>query len=200
MTNLKTVDFNKELLPNRDFYFLRHGETEFNREGRFQGRTDVSLNETGLRQAREATAKLAMSKIDRIVSSPAQRVQQTVNRYAEAQGIPVHLDDHLMEFYVGSFEGQRVAEIREAHELDPHDSLFSVLPADADNWQEFVPRVCGTVRRWTDKHPDDTLLFAAHGLVYRALALSLTGNESASRNAEPLHFSRKGSGWTISRL
>lgn len=193
----QVVVCNDNILPEHAFYFLRHGETAYNREGRFQGRIDVPLNEAGLRQARETAAALARSNITRIVSSPAQRVLQTVSHFAEAHGVPVHTEDDLMEFYVGSFEGQYVADIKRQHSLSEHDSVFSVLPPDADKWQEFATRVCSAVRKWIDQYPGETLLFASHGLVFRALTEALTGREMSSRNAQVHRFQPGGDAWVV---
>jgi broad specificity phosphatase PhoE len=61
------------MIPRREFLFLRHGQTDWNREGRYQGLRDIPLNETGLAQARAAATALAAQRIDRIVASPLDR-------------------------------------------------------------------------------------------------------------------------------
>ena len=58
-------------IPKRDFYFLRHGQTDWNAEGRFQGHSDIPLNALGLSQAREAALALAACPIDRRGGEPA---------------------------------------------------------------------------------------------------------------------------------
>ena len=187
-------------LPEREFFFLRHGETEYNREGRFQGRTDVPLNRTGIAQAESAASALAALNISRIVSSPAQRVLQTVQPLLQIDDIPLHREEHLMEFFVGSFEGMLVAEIRREHGLGEWESWQSILPDDADVWHEFVPRVCSAVWRWTERHPDEKILVAAHGLVFRALTEVLVGEQLSSRNAEAHHFEPSRDGWIVSPI
>jgi broad specificity phosphatase PhoE len=112
----------------------------------------------------------------------------------------VHVDDDLMEFYVGSFEGQYIAEIRKAHSLDERDSLLSILPADADKWQDFVPRVCAAVKRWTDQYAEGPVLIAAHGLVFRALCEVLTGEQASSINADPCYFRPISNGWDVANI
>ena len=57
------------MIPKRPFYFLRHGETDWNFEGRYQGQSDIPLNATGIAQAHAAADRLARVPIDRIVSS-----------------------------------------------------------------------------------------------------------------------------------
>ena len=186
--------------PRRTFYFLRHGETEFNHAGRFQGRIDVPLNDTGLQQAETAAGRLSALGISRIVASPAQRVLQTAEAVAALSSASIDIDDDLLEFQVGSFEGKSHETIRQEHGLGKKDSLFGVLPDDADNWHEFVPRVVSSVRRWTEKYESHTVLIAAHGLVFRALALALTGKEMISQNAEPFRFVLEEKGFRVERI
>ncbi len=193
-----TVD--PDLRPVRPFYFLRHGETQFNLERKFQGSIDVPLNPTGVAQAKRASEVLAAHAFSRIVSSPANRVLKTACFTAEATGAPMHVDSDLMEFNVGSFEGLCVVTTKARHGLGEHESFMSILPDDAEKWHEFVPRICASVRRWTDKHPDEVLLIAAHGLVFRALAVTLTGEALTSQNAEPYYFHSDGGDWRVDKL
>jgi broad specificity phosphatase PhoE len=186
--------------PRRTFYFLRHGETEFNHAGRFQGRIDVPLNDRGLQQAEEAAERLTAFGISRIVASPAQRALQTAGAVAELSAASIDVDDDLMEFQVGSFEGKSHEAIRQEHGLGKSDSLFDVLPDDADVWHEFVPRVVSSVRRWTEKYESHTVLIAAHGLVFRSLAQALAGKKVISCNAEPFRFALEEKRFRVERV
>ena len=115
-------------LPERSFIFLRHAQTAYNREGRFQGKIEVPLNDEGFKQAEAAANSLKDLTISRIIASPATRVIQTVRPYALKQAIPLHLDNDLMEFFVGEFEGQKISAIRERLQLSKEQSWLSVLP------------------------------------------------------------------------
>lgn len=187
-------------LPERDFYFLRHGQTEYNRDGRFQGKVDIPLNDTGLQQAETVIDALHGVTINRIISSPATRVKQTIQPYQEKHNLPVQIEKDLMEFYVGSFEGEYIRTILDKFKLKAGDSWLSVMPEDAESWDDFVPRVCAAVRHWTGQYPEETLLFAAHGLVFRALTEALTGTAANSLNAASHHFKRSGDGWAVSTV
>lgn len=184
-------------LPNREFFFLRHGETEYNRSGRFQGQIDVPLNSVGIEQAHAAVRPLVERQIVRIVSSPAQRVLQTIRPLLAADSIPLHIDNDLMEMSVGSFEGRDIAAVRHEHGLGPGDSWLAVLPDDAEVWDEFSLRVCSAVSRWVRQHSDETVLIASHGLVFHALAEALTGEKIYSSNADPHHFKHDDGEWVI---
>ena len=187
-------------LPEREFMFLRHGQTEYNREGRFQGHLDVPLNDRGLSQAASAADLLVERKISRIVASPARRVQETIAPLVEASELPLHIEDDLMEFFVGSFEGRLLADIRQDLGLGDDASLWSVMPADAECWRVFVSRAVSAVARWTERHAGETILIASHGLVFRALAESLVGKKLYSRNAEPYYFRPVDDEWVVSAV
>jgi probable phosphoglycerate mutase len=187
-------------VPDRAFFFLRHGETDYNREGRFQGRIDVALNNVGVAQAETVVDTLRGQKISTIVSSPARRVLQTVRPLMQANAIPLQIDNDLMEFFVGGFEGRRIDSVRQIHGLHRGESWLSILPDDADCWREFVPRVCSTVRRWTERHSDKPILVASHGLVFRALSEALIGKPLSTRNAEPQYFRPAGDRWVVSAV
>jgi broad specificity phosphatase PhoE len=187
-------------LPKHEFIFLRHGQTEYNREGRFQGHLDVPLNDRGVAQAASAADLLANRRISRIVASPARRVQETIAPFLQTSQLPLHIEDDLMEFFVGSFEGRLLADIRHEHNLHDDASLWSVMPDDAERWPEFVSRAVTAVASWTEQHAGETILIASHGLVFRALAESLVGKKQYSRNAEPHFFSPVEDGWAVSPL
>ncbi|MGI9237654.1 MAG: histidine phosphatase family protein [Woeseiaceae bacterium] len=185
-------------LPEYEFVFLRHGETAYNREGRFQGQIDVPLNSVGVAQAEYAANALAHFNISRIVSSPARRVLQTVQPLTQTDAVTLHTEDHLMELSVGSFEGRLIAEVRREHGLSDRESWLPILPPDAECWQEFESRVLSAVARWTEQHASETILIASHGLVFHVLVDVLTGEKTYSRNAEPHLFKPDGDGWTVS--
>lgn len=92
-------------------YFIRHGESQANKDGLFAGQTDAILTPLGISQAREAGEKLKSSglKIDIIVSSPLLRAYDTARRVARAIGYPadkIILEPLLKERYLGSLEGK----------------------------------------------------------------------------------------------
>jgi broad specificity phosphatase PhoE len=90
---------------DRVFYIFRHGETDWNRERRCQGHTNISLNETGRIQAVELACKLLDFPIDVIVSSDLDRALSTGTIVAEKKGIPLIVDSRLREMSYGEAEG-----------------------------------------------------------------------------------------------
>ena len=176
-------------LPNKHFFFLRHGETAYNREGRFQGKIDVPLNSNGLSQANTVVDVLENCEFSRIISSPALRVRQTYAPFIDGNSIPVHIEDGLLEMSVGSFEGRLFTDVWRENGLENGESWLSVLPEDAELWHKFEERVCSAVVDWTDKFHSETLLIASHGLVFLALAKRMSGQIIHSGNAQ-IHFFR----------
>jgi broad specificity phosphatase PhoE len=69
--------------------------------------------------------------------------------------LPVHTDDDLMELLAGSFEGLSIAAVRNVHGLGLNDSVVGALPEDAECWQDFVPRMCRAMDRWTERYVDE---------------------------------------------
>ena len=91
----------------------RHGQTTYNAERRFQGQSDVPLNEAGLAQAEEAAPYLAALKPDAIFASDLSRAATTASTLARLTGLQVQLDKDLRERGAGSWEGLTAVEIAE---------------------------------------------------------------------------------------
>jgi broad specificity phosphatase PhoE len=85
---------------------LRHGQTDWNVEGRLQGTSDIPLNETGLRQAQAAAGAILAAEWDQVLTSPLQRARQTAQQivYTHALG-ELKVDDRLLERAFGEAEG-----------------------------------------------------------------------------------------------
>jgi bisphosphoglycerate-dependent phosphoglycerate mutase len=88
-------------LPPVAFWFLRHGQTDYNAAGLSQGALDIALNETGRAQARAAAPLLVGLGIVEIVSSPMRRTTETTDIVNEALGLPVHFEPDLREVVFG---------------------------------------------------------------------------------------------------
>jgi broad specificity phosphatase PhoE len=89
----------------RILFLFRHGETDWNREGRLQGHTDTALNATGLAQARALAERLLPHRLDAVVSSDLSRARATAQIVAEVLGVPLFTEPGLRETNVGAAEG-----------------------------------------------------------------------------------------------
>jgi broad specificity phosphatase PhoE len=93
------------MLPHVPFYFLRHGETDWNRERRLQGHTDIPLNATGEAQAESARRLAASLGLRSIAVSSLGRARRTAEIVNTGLGLPVTAFDALKEFSCGPYEG-----------------------------------------------------------------------------------------------
>jgi len=89
----------------RVLFLFRHGETDWNREGRLQGHTDTSLNATGLAQAYALAESLRLHRLDAVVSSELSRARTTAQIVVEALLVPLFIEPGLRETDVGAAEG-----------------------------------------------------------------------------------------------
>ena len=181
------------MLTTTAFWFLRHGETDWNAQGLSQGRTDIPLNKVGVMQAERAAVTLRTSRIATIVASPLVRARRTAEIVAAPLGLPVSLDADLAEVNFGEQEGQPMG--------DWYDDWIAgtYTPADAETFQELVDRAVRAVTRALAQ-PAPALI-VAHGALFRALRLAL-GHEPNVRtpNALPMHITPPpdgGAAWGI---
>lgn len=182
------------MIPARPFYFLRHGQTDWNAEGRIQGHTDVPLNATGLAQAHSAAIRLSKEPITRIISSPLVRALKTAAITAESIRLPVHIDSQLMERTFGSIEGRLTHQVKAERGIPPEQSLTHALPDDAEQWPQTMQRARTSISQWLNQFPDDTLLFVGHGAFFRAMYEVLTSELHEAHNATPYLFTPTSTG------
>ena len=101
-----------------EIILCRHGQTDWNHQGRYQGRTDVPLNANGRQQARDLADHLAGERIDVVYSSTLARAYDTAVEIATVHGIEVRRDPRLDEIDQGSWEGLRRDEIALRHPIE----------------------------------------------------------------------------------
>lgn len=96
----------------KEIFIFRHGETDWNKEGRFQGSIDIPLNEAGRKQAEDLIPQLASCGIEAILSSNLTRAIQTAEIIAQQLKVPVFQDAGLREAHLGKAEGLMIHEIQ----------------------------------------------------------------------------------------
>jgi broad specificity phosphatase PhoE len=94
--------------------FVRHGQTEVNREGRFQGRLDPPLTELGVEQAALVAGGLVGCGAGLVLTSPLRRASDTAHAIADAVGAPVEVDERLVEIDYGAWDGQPLGSVSRA--------------------------------------------------------------------------------------
>jgi len=93
-------------------FFVRHGETALNRDGRLQGRIDLELSERGGEQVARVAQRFAPDSVARVYTSPLRRAQQTAEAIAAVCGAEVEVDDRLLELDYGEWDGKPLSEMR----------------------------------------------------------------------------------------
>jgi 2,3-bisphosphoglycerate-dependent phosphoglycerate mutase len=150
-----------------EFVFIRHGQTDWNLEHRFQGQSDPPLNETGRRQAARLAQRLAPHTPDRLVSSDLLRARQTAEPLAQAWGLQPLLREGLREQSFGAMEGLRVPEVQSLHpEIWSHwlqaSADFS-LPGGGESHRQFSARILADVDALAQTYPGQRLVVVTHG-------------------------------------
>ena len=177
------------MLTETPFWFLRHGETDWNARGLSQGNVEVPLNATGIAQAHAATELLVGRGIRSIVVSPLSRARDTADIVAAALGLPVETEPELREVAFGVQEGQPMAAWFD-------DWVEGTLtPEGAESFLALRARAMAAVNRALTRTPP--VLIVAHGGVFRALRaeMGLPPNVRMA-NAQPTLCS-PGRPWTL---
>lgn len=159
-------------------YLVRHGETDYNNTMRFQGQTDIPLNQTGVEQAEKLAAFFKDIPLDAVYSSSLQRAGKTAEIIAEAKGLePVSLDA-LKEMSFGIWENMNSGDIQKKYPREWKD--FFANPANTkipqgESMNDVQKRTYPEVKRILDQYPEGNIAFVAHGGVIRVLICTMLG-------------------------
>jgi broad specificity phosphatase PhoE len=186
--------------PSRSFLCVRHGVTDWNRQGRFQGLTDVPLNDEGIAQAQAAARRLRDIRLDCVVSSPLIRAVKTAEIIATMSGKPVAVDAGLIECDFGSFEGRSISEVMDEHGITAMEALATILPEDGEPWPSVSRRSLRCVGQWLDRHPQANILFVCHDAVMQSMSDALCKKWFNNRHGTPFRFARTGEMWTLEEV
>ena len=154
----------------------RHGETDWNRLGRWQGHADPPLNDAGRAQAAQLAERLAGDGIAAIYSSDLTRASQTARVVADRLGLDVVEDRGLREIDVGSWSGLTRTEVEQRFPEGDARWLGGVIGHDGETRDELTLRVVGAVERIAAAHPEGTILVVTHGGAIRALRRHAAGD------------------------
>jgi 2,3-bisphosphoglycerate-dependent phosphoglycerate mutase len=153
---------------------VRHGETDWNRDGRVQGHSDTPLNETGLLQAAELADVLRADGFSAVYSSDLARARSTAAPVADRYSLEVTPHSGLRERHFGTWEGLRDVEIAERFPTAVADGRWG----DGETSEEMTQRVLDTLLGIARDHPGETVLVVSHGGPIRAVLRHATGNGS----------------------
>jgi probable phosphoglycerate mutase len=130
---------------------VRHGETDWNAERRWQGHADVPLNDRGREQARALAESLAGERIDAIYSSDLSRARETAETVGARLGVGVTADPDLREVDVGPIEGMTAEE------------TGAIVEWQGEPKEAHAARILAAVERIVERHPDERVLVVTHG-------------------------------------
>lgn len=174
-----------------EFYFIRHGETDWNKQGLLMGHMDIPLNQTGIAQAKLAQQKLMHHEIGAVFSSPLQRAYETAKIIIGNKNNKIQLLHGLKErgFPSGSL----------------HDDLEHIttdnLPTPFEKWSEFSTRVAVSLDYVLAQKTELTSLIVAHGGVLVAICMALNIKLPSTANCLPLKFSQNHEGlWEVKSI
>ena len=150
------------------FIFVRHGETEWNVTGRYQGQTDVPLSEKGRAQAEALGKRFAGIHVDEVYSSPLKRAYDTARAIAEPKGLPIHKVDGIKELNFGEWDGLTKEQLTEQfgeafvkYRIEP----FHYPMAGEGTLNRAKLRVGAALEDIKEefRHTDKTIVVVAHG-------------------------------------
>ena len=172
------------------FWFLRHGETDWNAKSLAQGNVDIALNAAGLTQARAAADLLMHRGISDIVSSPLSRARDTAQIVADRLSLPFEQDEGLREVAFGTHEGEPMTEW--FHEW----VRGQFTPERAESFLDLQDRAVAAVNRALTRPAP--VLVVAHGALFRAVRAAMgLDPDVRTPNATPYFCEPGAPVWTL---
>jgi len=161
-----------------DIVLVRHGETEFNREGVFRGRVDVGLNDVGHEQARAAAEALSRESITAVYSSPLSRALDTARPIAERHGLTPVVDEAFHNINLGAWQGAKKEKVR----LEQPDAwaLWTTEPEHlripgGETLAQIRARAFPRLGELAASHDNERIAIVSHRSVIRVLAGAVLG-------------------------
>ena len=167
-------------IPLKDFYFIRHGKTDWNKKHLAMGQTDIPLNETGLKQATQAAESLKDISFGAIVSSPLMRAKKTAEIIAQTKSLDITIIDELKECSWGIMEGQPIASGSWINNWRNGANI-----ENAESFLSFEKRIINALSEAL-KLPEPVLIIAHDG-VYRTIQKALKLPFLDLANCDPIY-------------
>lgn len=144
-------------------YVTRHGQTDWNVQGKTQGRADIELNEIGIKQAKQTKEELKNVDIDLIICSTLKRAKKTAEIINEGRNIPIIFDDQIMERDFGEFEGEKIKFDKFwDYNVNPNYQKAESIP-------EIMSRISNFLDKLKEEYKDKNILLVTHGGVSIAI-------------------------------
>ncbi len=161
-----------------ELLLVRHGESEWNRLGRYAGQRDVPLSDRGKQQAQRLAERLASEPLAAIYTSPLQRARDTASAIAERQCVPITLEHRLAEIHHGLWEGLTAAQVGTQFPVEyalwrtqPHRAVMPQGESLVDVAQRAGQALTEVLRRY----PSGKIVLCSHDAVLRVVLLAALG-------------------------
>ncbi|WP_102262633.1 histidine phosphatase family protein [Mesobacillus jeotgali] len=168
-------------------YVVRHGETEWNKEKRSQGRLDSALTVKGIDDARSLGERLKDTEFCQIISSPSGRTLETARLIKRERPIPLTTDDRLMEIDLGHWQGKTDTEVKDLYP-EAYDAYWNEPEAfageDGETFLQVQERLLEFLVDLEKKVKEGNVLIVTHGIVLKTLYL-LCRNASIKQLWDP---------------
>ncbi len=168
-------------IPKKSFYFLRHGETDWNKNHIAMGQKDIPLNQTGIQQAYRAAELLKNCSFSAIAVSPLKRAKQTAEIIAEKFSVPMIEIEELKECSLGIMEGQ----------LKGYNHWVGAwhngsIISGAETYSSFTKRAILGIQKAL-KHHSEPVLIIAHGGIYEVIQRGVNSPFDNLQNCVPIY-------------
>ena len=167
------------LIKRVPFYYIRHGQTDWNAQNRAMGQADIPLNAIGIKQPVAARNRLIGSGIATICCSPLSRAKQTAELFNQTLNAALVEVEELREFYLGPYQGQ----VKEQWFKDWR--LGTAFP-ETENYADFIVRASKGLSKALDF--PGPILIVAHGGVYWALEQLVQSGKKEIPNCIPVFY------------
>lgn len=164
---------------------VRHGETDWNIQQRYQGHSDTKLNQTGINQAKNLACELASEKLDAIYSSDLTRAMQTAAIINDGRNLPIHKLQELRECSFGIWEGKTFREM-EQHFPEEVARIkgdpVKQIRAGGESRDQLSTRIGQAMQQIIDSHQNQSVLVVAHGGALAVAMEYITGEGLIARS------------------
>ncbi len=163
-----------------ELWLIRHGQTDWNLEGRYQGQSDIPLNATGLSQAEAFAASLDGQPFSALYSSDLRRAAQTAAAIARRTGLAVIPEPRLREIHQGQWQGRTLDEVRAVYNESAQAKRWQIDPEAArapggESVLEVSQRMAQAADSIARAHPGQRVLVVSHGLALATLVCQAAG-------------------------
>lgn len=159
-------------------FLIRHGQTDWNVEGRWQGQADVPLNLNGLEQAEIMAQSAVRHSIATIYTSDLLRARQTAEALARHVGVPVIVEPRLREIDQGEWQGMLATDIETRYAQrfkDRREDPLGVSPPGGETVHQVRERVVAAVENIRTAHPEQSVALVSHGFAIAVIRTHYSG-------------------------